>query len=135
MLRLLKGTGLVSNDVEASRLSRVEKARLLACRTQSVVILKGPGTVIADPEGRTAVNLSGSQELATAGSGDLLTGITASVLAHGYAPFDAACAAVYLHGFLGELDAPVPWRVHAGLIADDFLDRIGPALDFLRTHG
>ena len=83
---------------------RLADANLLAQRTNSVVILKGQRTLIAFPDGQTWVNPTGSPALAKAGSGDVLTGILAALLAQ-YDLTPATLAAVYLHGRLGELAA------------------------------
>ena len=77
---------------------RIEAACTLAERSGAVVLLKGPGTVVAAPGGRVALNPTGGAELATAGSGDVLTGIVAGFLARGMAPFEAAAAAAWVHG-------------------------------------
>ncbi len=77
---------------------RLEAARALADRASAVVLLKGPGTVVAGPDGRVAVNPTGGAELATAGSGDVLTGIVAGFLARGMDGFTAAAAGAWVHG-------------------------------------
>ncbi|MDQ2847641.1 MAG: NAD(P)H-hydrate dehydratase [Actinomycetota bacterium] len=81
---------------------RVTSARSAARQSDAVVLLKGDRTVIAAPDGRTAVNLSGSGWLATAGSGDVLSGIIGSLLAAGLDPFAAAAVGAQLHGRAGE---------------------------------
>lgn len=92
--------------------SRLDKARRAAAHAKAVVVLKGPDTVIASPDGRAAINTTGSPALATAGSGDVLGGLIAGLLAQGMPAFEAACAAVWLHGRAGEEGG-------LGLIADD----------------
>ncbi len=108
---------------------RVERAEALAKFTALHVVLKGVRTVVMSPHGDYALNLSGSPVLATAGSGDVLSGIIAALAASSFSLFDAAKDGVYLHGLLGELDAPFAGR---GLIADDLLTRIPQAFDSVR---
>lgn len=97
--------------------SKVDRARAAAARSGNVIVLKGPDTVIAAPDGRAVINDHASARLATAGSGDVLSGMIAAHLARGEAPFDAACAAVWRHG-----DAAL--RGRDGLIAEDLVGLI-----------
>ncbi len=87
-------------DLDPAR--RLSAARAAAARSGATVLLKGHRTVIAAPDGRTAVNLSGSGWLATAGSGDVLSGLVGSLLATGLDPFTAATVAAHVHGRAGE---------------------------------
>jgi NAD(P)H-hydrate epimerase len=92
-------TGL---DVEEVQGNRIQTATMYAQAHDCVVVLKGHGTVVASPDGRAAVNTSGTHALAKGGSGDVLAGVIASLLAQGHEPFDAACIGVYAHGLAGE---------------------------------
>lgn len=90
--RLLKTT---SDVIQANRL---EAARELARRFKAVAVLKGSGTVIASPDGKTVINPTGNPALATAGTGDVLSGITGALIAQGWPAWEATLAAVWLHG-------------------------------------
>lgn len=100
--------------------SRIEAARAAAAQSGAVLLLKGPDTVVAAPDGRAVVNTSGSPFMASAGSGDVLSGLIAGLIAQGLASFEAAALAAWLHGGCGEALGP-------GLIAED-LPEILPAI-------
>ena len=106
---------------------RLEAARRLASASGCVTLLKGPATVIAEPAGRTVVNPTGGAELATAGSGDVLTGIISGLLARGLGPFEAAAAGAYVHGRAGDVAG------HTGLIASDLIAALPRTLDALAS--
>ncbi len=87
--------GVSTSDIQADR---VAAARTLASRFNAVVVLKGAGSIIARADGAVVVNATGNPALATAGSGDVLSGICGALLAQGWPQWEAALAAVWLHG-------------------------------------
>jgi ADP-dependent NAD(P)H-hydrate dehydratase / NAD(P)H-hydrate epimerase len=101
--------------------SKVDQARSAAERARAVVVYKGADTVVAAPDGRAAIGPSASPWLATAGTGDVLTGIIAAMRARGLDAFEAASAGVWLHGRAAALAG-------AGLIADDLIGKLPTAL-------
>ncbi|MBO5762838.1 MAG: NAD(P)H-hydrate dehydratase [Lentisphaeria bacterium] len=104
-----------------ANLSRCQLAAALAEASGCTVLLKGPRSVAASPDGKCCMNSSGTSALAIAGSGDVLTGAVAALLASGLAPYDAVRLGAFLHGAAGET---VPRH---GLCADDLPDRIRSA--------
>jgi hydroxyethylthiazole kinase-like uncharacterized protein yjeF len=92
---------LLGRDSEEIGAHRLATAREAAAAAGAVVVLKGDDTIVCDPEGRVAVNSVSAPGLATAGSGDVLSGLTAALLARGLEPFAAACAAVLAHARAG----------------------------------
>jgi hydroxyethylthiazole kinase-like uncharacterized protein yjeF len=119
--------GLDSAQIERERLRHAREA---AAQAQAVVVLKGDDTLIADPGGATAVSPGGSPALATAGTGDALTGVIAALLAQGLDAFEAACAGVWLHAEAGR-EAARRRGGADGVIASDVID----ALAVVRGHG
>lgn len=108
--------------------SRVEAARSAAAQAGCIVLLKGPDTVVAAPDGRAVVNTTGGPFLATAGSGDVLTGFISGLIAQGMASFEAAAAAAWLHGECAEAFGP-------GLIAEDLPEILPRVLSALAGAG
>ena len=98
----LEAARLLAQDTAAVQDDRLAAAGHLARRFGSVVVLKGSGTVIAAPDGRTCINPTGNARLAIAGTGDVLAGWIAARLAAGATAFDAACGAVYQHGLAAD---------------------------------
>jgi hydroxyethylthiazole kinase-like uncharacterized protein yjeF len=118
---------LLEVDSAAVAAGRLEHAREAARRSGAIVVLKGDDTIVAEPEGRVGISRGGSPALATAGTGDVLSGVTGAFLARGMAPFEAACAAVFAHAEAGRraavvLDGP------DGVIASDVVDELPHAL-------
>jgi len=118
-------TVLTPHDGEFERLTgtapgedRIAAARSLASRTGATVLLKGPTTVVAGPDGAALLVRAGDQRLATAGTGDVLTGLVAAHLALGAAPLHAAAAAAQVHGGAASMG---PAR---GLVASDLIDLV-----------
>jgi NAD(P)H-hydrate epimerase len=88
---------------------------------RAIVVFKGARTLIARPDGHYAINTTGLPLLATAGSGDVLTGLVTGMLARGMGAYEAACTAVYVHGKAAEAAKEAGM---VSLMAGDLLDRI-----------
>ena len=137
-VRLLKArpgpTVLTPHDGEFSRLTgcppgprRISAVRHLAAETGATVLLKGSTTIVADPGGDVLLNITGDARLATAGSGDVLSGVIGALLAQGLAPQQAAVGGAFVHGTAASLG----WR--RGLVAGDLLDLLPAALESITT--
>jgi hydroxyethylthiazole kinase-like uncharacterized protein yjeF len=107
---------------------RVGFARKAAAETRAVVLLKGTRTVIAAPEGEVRINITGTPALASAGTGDVLTGAVAAMLSAGLPPLDAAAVASFVHG----LAAPIAGSARTGVMASDLARALPRAIEGLR---
>jgi NAD(P)H-hydrate epimerase len=112
-------------SIEQIQRDRIAVAREFADRWSSVVLLKGAGTVIAEPGGEVTINTTGGPNLATAGTGDVLSGIIGGLLAQGCAPYAAGVAGAYIHGRSGDMARAR--RGDTGTVASDLLDLIPQA--------
>lgn len=114
--------------VIASRdISKLEKAVSAASLSNALIVYKGPDTIIADNKGRAVINANGTSLLATAGSGDVLAGIIAGLVAQGMPVFEAASAAVWMH-------AEAARQFGAGLIAEDIPQQLPAIITKILSH-
>jgi len=120
-------TGLSVESINADRLT---VAREAAASWGCIVVLKGPGTVVAFPDGEVFINSTGNAGMATGGTGDVLTGIIAAFIAQGLSSHDAAVAGVYIHGLAGDI-AACPGTI--GMTAGDLLQAIPAAIRTAQT--
>ncbi|MCE5331105.1 MAG: NAD(P)H-hydrate dehydratase [Bacteroidales bacterium] len=119
--------GASSNSFE-----RMQKAGEMAVKYQLTIIVKGAHTLIAQPDGQLVFNNTGNAGMATAGSGDVLTGILGSLLAQGYSPNEAAKLGVYLHGLAG--DMALRKQSEESMIAGDIIENLGLTFKSLKTE-
>ena len=103
---------------------RIQQAVIFAEQTSTVIVLKGADTVVAEGE-RFYVNATGNAGMATAGSGDCLTGVIAALLGQKMSPFDGAQLAVYVHGLAGDIAAEKKGQI--SLIATDIIESLPEA--------
>jgi NAD(P)H-hydrate epimerase len=119
---------LLDVDSEAIAARRLDHTRAAARRSGAIVVLKGDDTLVAEPDGRVAISRGGSPALATAGTGDVLSGILGAFLARGMEPFEAACAAVFVHAEAGKRAASALGGPD-GVIASDVVDELAQTLE------
>lgn len=114
-------TGLLRDAIP---IDRRDQALGLAKRTRTTVVLKGAGTVVTDGQ-KVYVNKTGNPGMATAGAGDVLTGVIAALMGQGLSNFDAAVLGVYMHGLAGDIAAKKTGQI--SLIATDIIEALGEA--------
>ena len=120
--------GATTQSVNADRIGTAQRFS----RERGVfVVLKGARTVLARPDGLVAVCPTGNPGMATAGTGDVLTGMVVGFLAQGLSPWDASCTAAYVHGYAGDLASRQLGQ--AGMVASDLIAQIPYALQQLQT--
>lgn len=121
----------VSSDLlHAIKSDKLGVARSFAKKHGVYLVLKGAPSIIAEPEGEVCINTTGNPGMATAGAGDVLTGMIAAMLSQGLQPFDASVFGVYLHGSAG--DAAASAKGVYSLVASDIIEHIPSALSALR---
>ncbi|MYM83551.1 NAD(P)H-hydrate dehydratase [Duganella sp. FT50W] len=129
----LEAARLLGTGISAVQADRLSAARALAARLHAVVVLKGSGTVIAAPDGDAVINTTGNPALATAGTGDVLAGLCGALLAQDWPRWEAALAAVWLHGMAADVlvtegSGPI------GLTAGELIPAIRTALNRMVQH-
>ncbi|MBO4645956.1 MAG: NAD(P)H-hydrate dehydratase [Bacteroidales bacterium] len=116
----------------ANDFDRIQRLVKTATQYGVIIVLKGAHTITALSDGQLFVNTTGNPGMATAGSGDVLTGLTLALLAQGYTPETTARLAPYLHGLAGDL--ALNEQSTESLIASDIIDHLGAAFSHLRNH-
>ncbi|MCD8505230.1 MAG: NAD(P)H-hydrate dehydratase [Burkholderiaceae bacterium] len=124
---------LLGTDTASVQANRTDAAQALAKQFNAWVLLKGQHTIVCTPTGQCQINTTGNVGLATAGSGDVLTGLLTSLLAQGFEPDIAVPAAVWLHGaaadaLSAELGGPI------GLTASELIDSIRKLRNGVKSH-
>jgi len=117
---------LLGISVAQVQSDRITIASDFAMKHKVVLVLKGAGTVVALPDGNVFVNSTGNAGMATGGSGDVLAGIIAGMLAQGFAPATAACLGVYIHGAAGDRAAGQKGEI--SMLAGDLIEMLPSAL-------
>ena len=125
---------LTALPIEKIAADPIETAKSFATLHAVTVLLKGTATVIAGMEGPILLNTSGTEALATAGSGDVLSGMIVAMAAKGAALFDAAASATWFHGRAGDLASDVASLVSAGMVVDTIQEAIGEIFEREENH-
>jgi hydroxyethylthiazole kinase-like uncharacterized protein yjeF len=130
MARLLQDSGLGIKDIEKDR---INTATSFAKETGTYLVLKGVPTIIAVPDGRAFINSTGNPGMATAGTGDVLTGMISGFLNQTPNPIHACITGVYMHGLAGDMAASEKGQY--SLIATDIIDKIPDAFRSFKSNG
>lgn len=120
---------LCGESIEAVQNDRVGTAARFAAEFGVTVVLKGEGTVIASPDGRTHINISGNPGMATGGTGDVLSGVIASLMGQGLEPFEASVLGTFVHGMAGDIASRE--KGEHGMTAGDLAERLPEAMRIL----
>lgn len=123
---------LAGIQVDAIQGDRLETARSWSANWGTVLVLKGSRTIVASPDGTVYINTTGNPGMATGGSGDVLTGVIAGLMAQGIDAAGSAAAGVYLHGLAG--DAAAQQKGLMGLIAGDILEALPGASRSIESY-
>jgi NAD(P)H-hydrate epimerase len=121
---------LVNKSITEIQENRIDNAREFAKKYKVNLVLKGVSSLIADKNGNIYINKTGNEGMATAGSGDVLTGIISSLIGQGLAPFKSAVLGVYLHGLAG--DQAKSTIGSYSVIAGDIIENIPPAISKIK---
>ncbi len=120
---------LIGRNIKEIQGNRVEYAKYIASKYNVITVLKGANTVVANPKGEVYINTTGNPGMATAGSGDILTGIITSFIGQGIDAYKAAILGVYCHGLAGDMAKEE--KGEYGLIAGDILDSIPSSINYI----
>jgi NAD(P)H-hydrate epimerase len=120
----------LTGNASSGSYERLQKASAFAVDHACIVVLKGAYSAVCTPDGRISFNSTGNSGMATAGSGDVLTGIITGLLASGYKPETAAVFGVFMHGLAGDL--AVTSHSEEAIIASDIIENLGKAFRQLR---
>lgn len=123
---------LLDINTEEIQLNRIKYCKQTAKIFKAITVLKGANTIIASPEGQVYINTTGNPGMATAGSGDVLSGIIGSFIGQGIRPLNAAIAGVFIHGLAGDMAAME--KGEYGLIAGDIVNKIPSAIKYIKGN-